>query len=252
MRFTELVRQDHLNEQKERDRKIDATREEEAVERKIGEMMQSILRRYHEEQVWSDKVCVESMFQPHLVFRILAERLLSVIALSTQVRSLSTYGTLAITSINVLIFLLALILVEPWKRRRLVGEVEKRIKERDLENERRLGEELQDMKTLLSSTLGSSSLTVDGNAGIMSQNHNLFIQDPDASAPTLAHSSVSTFGDASRNADSLLEQDRSSSPDTTGPRHTSGEVQHRDLWYGGAGGTLFGAALVTAWASLFR
>jgi hypothetical protein len=50
------VRQDHLNEQKERDSKIEVTREEEGVERKIGEMMQAILKRYHEEQVWSDKV----------------------------------------------------------------------------------------------------------------------------------------------------------------------------------------------------
>lgn len=56
LRFTELVRQDHVNEQRERDSKIEVTREEEAVERKIGEMMQAILRRYHEEQVWSDKV----------------------------------------------------------------------------------------------------------------------------------------------------------------------------------------------------
>lgn len=55
-RFTELVRQDHLNEHRERDKKIEVTREEEAVERKIGEMMQAILKRYHEEQVWSDKV----------------------------------------------------------------------------------------------------------------------------------------------------------------------------------------------------
>lgn len=55
-RFTELVRQDHLNEHRERDSKIEVTREEESVERKIGEMMQAILKRYHEEQVWSDKV----------------------------------------------------------------------------------------------------------------------------------------------------------------------------------------------------
>lgn len=63
-RFTELVRQDHLNEHRERDSKIEVTREEETVERKIGEMMQAILRRYHEEQVWSDKVgyyCCTSM-----------------------------------------------------------------------------------------------------------------------------------------------------------------------------------------------
>lgn len=55
LRFTQLVREDHTNEAKERDTKIEASREEERVERKIGEMMQAILRRYHEEQIWSDK-----------------------------------------------------------------------------------------------------------------------------------------------------------------------------------------------------
>lgn len=59
--------------------------------------MRSILNRYHEEQVWSDKI-----------------------------RSLSTYGSLAITGANVLVFLLAVILVEPWRRRRLVDKLEVR------------------------------------------------------------------------------------------------------------------------------
>lgn len=56
LRFTQLVREDHGNESRERDFKIESDRNEERVEKKIGEMMQAILRRYHEEQVWSDKV----------------------------------------------------------------------------------------------------------------------------------------------------------------------------------------------------
>lgn len=73
MRFTELVRQDHLNEQRERDSKIEVTREEERVERKIGEMMQAILKRYHEEQVWSDKVsnCFREFCPTTLLIRML-------------------------------------------------------------------------------------------------------------------------------------------------------------------------------------
>jgi sensitive to high expression protein 9 len=42
----------------------------------------------------------------------------------TQIRSLSTYGSLAITGVNVLIFLLALLLIEPWRRRKLVERLE--------------------------------------------------------------------------------------------------------------------------------
>ena len=55
-RFTSLVQSDHANEQKERDAKIDAAREEERVEKSMDALMKSILGRYHEEQIWSDKV----------------------------------------------------------------------------------------------------------------------------------------------------------------------------------------------------
>ncbi|KAK4055919.1 hypothetical protein OIO90_003176 [Microbotryomycetes sp. JL221] len=60
----------------------------------------SILERYHEEQVWSDKI-----------------------------RSMSTYGSLVITGLNVLLFAVTILLVEPWKRRRLVEGVEERTTE---------------------------------------------------------------------------------------------------------------------------
>ena len=55
---------------------------------------------YHEEQVWSDKI-----------------------------RSVSTYGSLAALTVNLLVFVLAIVIVEPWKRRRLAQTFEKRIEE---------------------------------------------------------------------------------------------------------------------------
>jgi len=67
--------------------------------------MQTILARYHEEQVWSDKI-----------------------------RSASTYGSLAALGLNMVIFILAIIVVEPWKRRRLAQTFERKIEEMSVEN----------------------------------------------------------------------------------------------------------------------
>lgn len=39
---------------------------------------------------------------------------------------MSTYGSLAITGLNVLLFIVTLLLIEPWRRRRLVQNVEER------------------------------------------------------------------------------------------------------------------------------
>ncbi|KPV74357.1 uncharacterized protein RHOBADRAFT_54196 [Rhodotorula graminis WP1] len=100
LRFTELVQQEHTNEQEENRAKLAMDSAEEAVEKGFSELMQAILERYHEEQVWSDKI-----------------------------RSMSTYGSLGITSLNVLLFLMSLLLIEPWRRRRLVENVEERLRE---------------------------------------------------------------------------------------------------------------------------
>jgi hypothetical protein len=62
-------------------------------------LMKSILHRYHEEQVWSDKI-----------------------------RSVSTYGSLIVLVVNLVVFLGAIAVVEPWKRRRLVKGLEDRVK----------------------------------------------------------------------------------------------------------------------------
>ncbi|KAI0072026.1 hypothetical protein K474DRAFT_1580203, partial [Panus rudis PR-1116 ss-1] len=100
LRFTALVRQDHLFEQEEARAKAVAEQAEGEVEREFSELMRVILHRYHEEQIWSDKI-----------------------------RSVSTYGQLTVMGLNLLVFILAIILVEPWKRRRLAQTFEKRVQE---------------------------------------------------------------------------------------------------------------------------
>ncbi|THH19081.1 hypothetical protein EW146_g2028 [Bondarzewia mesenterica] len=99
-RFTVLVRQDHLFEQQEARAKEEVTRVEDEVEREFSELMRAILGRYHEEQVWSDKI-----------------------------RSVSTYGQLAVLGVNVFVFVLAIVLVEPWKRKRLAQTFERKVEE---------------------------------------------------------------------------------------------------------------------------
>ncbi|KAH9841502.1 Mdm33 family-domain-containing protein [Rhodofomes roseus] len=105
IRFTELVRKDHLHEQEETRAKLAASVAEDAVEREFSELMRVILNRYHEEQAWSDKI-----------------------------RSASTYGSLAVMGVNMLVFVLAIVLVEPWKRKRLAQTFERKVEEMSAEN----------------------------------------------------------------------------------------------------------------------
>lgn len=106
VRFTALVRQDHLNEQAEVRTKEASTSAEQDVEKEFNELMRTILNRYHEEQVWSDKI-----------------------------RSASTYGSLAALGLNLVVFILAIVLVEPWKRKRLAQTFERKIVEMSRENQ---------------------------------------------------------------------------------------------------------------------
>ena len=113
-RFTTLVKQDHLYEQEELRAKTAVDESEDAVEREFSHLMRTILARYHEEQVWSDKI-----------------------------RSASTYGSLAALGLNMLVFIMAIIVVEPWKRRRLAQTFEKKIEEMSMENAAQLETSMQ-------------------------------------------------------------------------------------------------------------
>ncbi|KAG8738499.1 sensitivity to high expression protein she9 [Ceratobasidium sp. 414] len=98
--FTQLVREDHLSAAAEQQAKLSLEQAEAAVDTEFGALMRAILDRYHEEQVWSDKI-----------------------------RSVSTYGNLAVLVANMVVFVLAIVLVEPWKRKRLAETFERRITE---------------------------------------------------------------------------------------------------------------------------
>jgi sensitive to high expression protein 9 len=104
-RFTVLVRQDHGLEQKESQAKAAVAQTEDEVEREFSALMRTILARYHEEQIWSDKI-----------------------------RSVSTYGQLAVLAVNVIVFVVAIVLVEPWKRRRLTQAFERKVQEMEIAN----------------------------------------------------------------------------------------------------------------------
>ena len=117
LRFTQLVRADHAYEQEEAQAQARVAGVEEAVERQFSELMRAILSRYHEEQVWSDKI-----------------------------RSASTYGSLAALGLNLVVFVLAIVLVEPWKRKRLVQSFEKRVIELNEANQRVVEDGLKELK----------------------------------------------------------------------------------------------------------
>ncbi|KAJ3758770.1 mitochondrial distribution and morphology family 33, partial [Lentinula raphanica] len=114
LRFTSLVREDHILEQAESRAKLAVEEAENAVENEFTELMRSILARYHEEQVWSDKI-----------------------------RSASTYGQLAVLGLNMLVFILAIVLVEPWKRKRLAQTFERKVEELNERYQELLGGNMQ-------------------------------------------------------------------------------------------------------------
>ncbi|QRG39335.1 hypothetical protein FDK38_003772 [Candidozyma auris] len=100
-RFTELYRNDHTNQQEEETAEQQLAEAESEVDSVQNKLTQSILTRYHEEQIWSDKI-----------------------------RQASTWGTWIIMGINVLLFTVATFLVEPWKRRRLVNAFDAQVQQK--------------------------------------------------------------------------------------------------------------------------
>ncbi|OOQ85469.1 Sensitive to high expression protein 9 like protein, mitochondrial [Penicillium brasilianum] len=107
-RFTLLYRNDHTNEVAETETQEALSRAEREAEEAAASLNKSILSRYHEEQVWSDKI-----------------------------RRMSTWGTWGLMGMNVLLFLVFQIAVEPWRRRRLVKGFEDKVVEA-LEKEKSL------------------------------------------------------------------------------------------------------------------
>ncbi|KAM0432902.1 hypothetical protein ACHAPT_004607 [Fusarium lateritium] len=93
-RFTELYRADHVLEG-EVVSSQEALTEAEADEQSLSQRLNAgILKRYHEEQIWSDRI-----------------------------RRASTWGTWGLMGMNFILFVVLQFVAEPWKRRRLVKGV---------------------------------------------------------------------------------------------------------------------------------
>ncbi|RCI10642.1 hypothetical protein L249_4442 [Ophiocordyceps polyrhachis-furcata BCC 54312] len=93
-RFTELYRTDHVLEG-EVTAAQEALTEAEADEQRLSQRLNAgILKRYHEEQIWSDRI-----------------------------RRASTWGTWGLMGMNFVLFVVLQFVAEPWRRRRLVRGV---------------------------------------------------------------------------------------------------------------------------------
>ena len=96
-KFTALVRSDHSSNHMVSSTSLHLKEAETNLDKAFSSLTQAILERYHEEQVWSDKI-----------------------------RSVSTWANVVALVINVVVFVGAIAVVEPWKRRRLVEGLERR------------------------------------------------------------------------------------------------------------------------------
>ncbi|KAI8979101.1 Mdm33 family-domain-containing protein [Mycotypha africana] len=94
-KFTELYRLEHAHSQAEAAAKEKYQASEKQMDREYMELARSIMERYHEEQLWSDKI-----------------------------RSVSTYGTWALMVVNLLLFVAVQTIFEPRKRQKLTDRFE--------------------------------------------------------------------------------------------------------------------------------
>ncbi|KAF8461407.1 Mdm33 family-domain-containing protein, partial [Kalaharituber pfeilii] len=99
-RFTSLYRNDHANEQEEVAAQERLAKAERVADEAQSLLTKQILTRYHEEQIWSDKI-----------------------------RSASTWVTWVLMGFNVFLFVIVQLGLEPWRRRRLVGGFEEKVRE---------------------------------------------------------------------------------------------------------------------------
>lgn len=98
-RFTKLYKDDASNLKKEQELKQRLSDLENLEDKASDELYKAILIRYHEEQIWSDKI-----------------------------RRTSTWGTFILTVVNTCFFLVLQLLLEPYKRWRLTRAFENKVK----------------------------------------------------------------------------------------------------------------------------
>ncbi|KTW30830.1 hypothetical protein T552_00542 [Pneumocystis carinii B80] len=93
-RFTSLYRYDHVNEQEEQKAYAHLIECESKLDELQVQLIHFMLRRYHEEQIWSDKI-----------------------------RRMSTWGTWSLIGFNIMLFLIIQLGLEPRKRKKLINDL---------------------------------------------------------------------------------------------------------------------------------
>ncbi|KAI8891318.1 hypothetical protein K501DRAFT_235329 [Backusella circina FSU 941] len=116
-KFTELYRLEHEHSQAEQIAKEVYQSSEKQMDREYMELARSIMERYHEEQLWSDKI-----------------------------RSVSTYGTWALMAVNLLLFVAVQTIFEPMKRKRLTNRFEELLISKVDEEEKKFEKVFENME----------------------------------------------------------------------------------------------------------
>jgi hypothetical protein len=117
-RFTELYRLEHLTSQQEATAKENYRQSEKLMDRQYMELTRAIMERYHEEQLWSDKI-----------------------------RSVSTYGTWALMVVNLILFVAVQTVFEPIKRKRLTDRFEDLLVQKVAEEESKFQDTFEQMES---------------------------------------------------------------------------------------------------------
>ena len=102
-RYMGLIRSEHVNERAVESAAREVSQAERALEEARQELERSERKMYHEEQVWSDTI-----------------------------RRNSTWITFGLMSLNVLLLLTQIVIVEPWRRRRLIREMRGALDEKNV------------------------------------------------------------------------------------------------------------------------
>lgn len=156
-RFTTLYRQDHELEAAVAEASTRLT-EAEADEARLSQALNSgILKRYHEEQIWSDRI-----------------------------RRQSTWGTWGLMGVNFLLFLILQFVAEPWKRNRLMKGIAAEEKAA-LEAVRR---ELEEVKEALTAREAQEAAKATADATVAAASAAAAAAAADAAAATAASEAI--------------------------------------------------------------
>ncbi|KAF2451437.1 hypothetical protein P171DRAFT_375602 [Karstenula rhodostoma CBS 690.94] len=93
-RYMSLIRSEHINDQAVREAKESIAQAENALEEARSRLEKRERAQYHEEQIWSDTI-----------------------------RRNSTWVTFGLMGLNIFLLLATMIVIEPWRRRKMVREI---------------------------------------------------------------------------------------------------------------------------------